>query len=329
MRFEWPLVLLALLALPLAAGAYAALERRRARFALRFTNLDVLLAIMPSASPARRRFAPAALFLLALALALVALARPHVVHSQPRPQATVVLVIDTSGSMVASDVRPTRLAAAQEAVQRFVRKLPGRFQVGVVTFSSGPRVLVPITDDHDAALHGLEHLTAFGGTAIGDAIARAVALLRPAATVKRGSASAAAPRSFPPSAIVLLSDGSQNRGRLLALEGAALAKKNRIPVYTVALGTAGGTLRLAFGGTVDYLPVPPDPGTLRQIAEKTGGLFFAAGSSDRLNAVYQRLATRLSIRRTYREATYAFLGASSVLLVAAGVLSALWLPRLP
>ncbi|MFL5962542.1 MAG: vWA domain-containing protein [Gaiellaceae bacterium] len=330
MTFEWPLSLLALLALPLAAIAYAAVERRRARFALRFTNVDVLLELMPTPPPARRRFAPAALFLLALALAVVALARPHVVRSEPRPQATVVLVIDTSGSMVAGDVQPTRLGAAQEAVRRFVRRLPRHFQVGIVAFSSGPRVLVPITDDHEVALHGLERLTAFGGTAIGDAIRRAVELLRPGSTDTRSSSSVDLTRqSFPPSAIVVLSDGSQNRGRLPALEGATLAKKRGIPVYTVALGTAGGTLRMSYAGTVERLPVPPDPGTLRQIAERTGGRFYAAGSSDRLNAVYERLATRLSVRRTQREATSAFLGASSVLLVAAGVLSALWLPRLP
>jgi Ca-activated chloride channel family protein len=330
MRFEWPLALLALLAVPLAAVAYAAVERRRARFALRFTNVDLLLELMPTPPPAWRRFTPAAVFLLALALAVVALARPHVVRSEPRPQATVVLVIDTSGSMVAGDVQPTRLGAAQEAVRRFVRRLPRHFQVGIVAFSSGPRVLVPITDDHEVAQQALDRLTAFGGTAIGDAIRRAVELLRPGSTDRRSSSSVSpAPQTFPPSAIVVLSDGSQNRGRLPALEGAALAKKRGIPVYTVALGTAGGTLRVSVAGTVERLPVPPDPGTLRQIAERTGGRFYAAGSSDRLNAVYERLASRLSVRRIEREATYAFLGASSVLLVASGVLSALWLPRLP
>jgi Ca-activated chloride channel family protein len=330
MTFEWPLALLALLALPIAAVAYAAVERRRARYALRFTNVDLLLELMPAPPPARRRFAPAALFLLALALAVVALARPHVVRSEPRAQATVVLVIDTSGSMVADDVQPTRLGAAQEAVRRFIGRLPRHFQVGIVAFSSGPRVLVPVTEDHDLAMHGLEQLTAFGGTAIGDAIRRAVELLRPGTAGQRSSSSVrTGQQSFPPSAIVVLSDGSQNRGRLPALAGAALAKKRGIPVYTVALGTAGGVLRVSYAGAVERLPVPPDPATLRQIAETTGGRFYAAGTSDRLNAVYERLATRLSVRKTQREATYAFLGASSVLLVAAGVLSALWLPRLP
>jgi Ca-activated chloride channel family protein len=253
-----------------------------------------------------------------------------VVRSEPRPQATVVLVIDTSGSMVAGDVQPTRLGAAQEAVRRFVRRLPRHFQVGIVAFSSGPRVLVPITDDHEVAQQGLERLTAFGGTAIGDAIRRAVELLRPGSSDRRSSSSVSPPpQAFPPSAIVVLSDGSQNRGRLPALEGAALAKRRGIPVFTVALGTAGGTLRVSVAGTAERLPVPPDPGTLRQIAERTGGQFYAAGSSGRLNAVYERLASRLSFTRTEREATFAFLGASSVLLVASGVLSALWLPRLP
>src|SRR4029450_4551766 len=122
----------------------------------------------------RRRFVPPALFALALAVALVGVARPEIAHSVAREQATVIMVIDTSGSMVANDVAPTRLAAAQEGTRKFVKRLPGRFQGGLVTFSSQPRVTVPVTDDHDLIVQSLEHITPFGGTAIGDAIAQAV-----------------------------------------------------------------------------------------------------------------------------------------------------------
>jgi Ca-activated chloride channel family protein len=325
MRFEWPLALLALALVPVAAAAYVLVERRRSRFALRFPNVEVLSAIAPPPSPPWRRFAPPALFLLAIAVALVALARPQVARSVQREQATIVLVIDTSGSMVANDVQPTRLGAAREAVRRFVRKLPGRFRVGLVTFASEPRVAIPVTDDHTLATQGLEHLTPFGGTALGDAIARAVDLIRPA----RGGPATPQARPAAPAAIILLSDGAQNRGRLLPLEGATLAKKLRIPVYTVALGTAGGTIRISDGGFSQVLSVPPDPRTLKQIALETKGTFYSAASSARLNSVYEGLASRLSARRSYQEATSLFLGGASVLLVAAGVLSALWLPRLP
>ena len=326
MRFEWPLALLSLALVPLAAFAYVLVERRRSRFALRFPNVEVLSAIGPPPSPPWRRFAPPALFLLAIAVALVALARPQVARSVQREQATIVLVIDTSGSMVANDVQPTRLGAAREAVRRFLRKLPDRFRVGIVRFASEPRVAIPVTNDHTLASQGLDHLTPFGGTALGDGIARAVELIRPA-----GAGPAAASRAGPatPSAIVLLSDGAQNRGRLLPLEGAALAKKLKIPVYTVALGTAGGTIRISDGGFTQVLSVPPDPRTLKQIALETRGTFYSAASSARLNAVYEGLASRLSARRSYHEATSLFLGGASVLLLAAGVLSALWLPRLP
>jgi Ca-activated chloride channel family protein len=325
MRFEWPFALVALAVVPVAAVAYVLVERRRARFALRFTNLDVLASVVP-ARPSRRRLVPPGLLALALAVTLVALARPQVARSVQREQATVVLVVDTSGSMVANDVRPTRLAAAQEAVRRFLRKLPGRFRVGIVTFSTEPRVTIPITDDHALAAQGVDHLTAFGGTAIGDAIRRAVEILVKGAAPAAGGVGA---RSLPPSAIVLLSDGAQNRGQLQPLQGAALAKKLRVPVFTVALGTAEGTIRISDSGFSQVISVPPDPQTLKEIALETGGHFYAVASGARLNSVYEGLASRLSVKREYREATFVFLGVSALLLVGAGLASALWLPRLP
>jgi len=327
-RFDWPVALAALALIPLALVAYVLVERRRARFALRFTNLEVLASVLPARGAApRRRFIPPALFALALAAALVGVARPAVARSIPREQATVILVIDTSGSMVANDVEPTRLAAAQEAVRKFVGKLPGRFRVGMVAFSSQARVAVPITDDHDLAAQGVEHLTPYGGTAIGDAIGRSLELLEQSA--KTGGVALQPGAKVPPAAIVLLSDGAQNRGQLQPIEAALRAKRLKIPVYTVALGTANGSIRISDGAFQQVVSVPPDPRTLKQIALETGGQFYAAASSAKLNAVYRTLASRLSTRREYREATYLFLGASALLLLGAGALSALWLPRLP
>jgi Ca-activated chloride channel homolog len=328
-RFAWPLALAGIALVPLAAAAYVLVERRRARFALRFTNLEVLASVVP-AKPPRRGLVPPALFGLALMVAIVAVARPATARSVNRKQATVVLVIDTSGSMVANDVQPSRLAAAQEAVRRFVKRLPGHFQVGMVAFSSEARVAIPITDDHELASQGLEHLNAFGGTALGDALARAIDLLRRAG--KSGAASPAQPGAagkIPPSAIVLLSDGAQNRGQLQPMQAALRAKRFKIPIYTVALGTPNGSIKITDGAFSETITVPPDPQTLKQIALETGGRAYAAGSGARLNAVYDKLASRLSARRVYREATSVFLGISAALLLSAGVLSAFWLPRLP
>ncbi len=332
MRFDWPIAFAALALVPLAGVVYVLIERRRARFALRFTNLDVLASIAPEAAP-RRRFVPPALFGLALVAALAAVARPEVVRSIPREQATVILVVDTSGSMVANDVQPSRLSAAQEAVRRFMKRLPGRFQVGMVTFSSQPRVAVPITGDHQLVVGSLDRLTPFGGTAIGDAIGRALQLLRAATGKATGPGAATSPsvagQGVPPSAIVLLSDGSQNRGRLQPLAAALRAKQLKVPVYTVALGTPGGSIHITDGAFSQVIAVPPDPKTLKQIALETGARSYAAASAERLNAVYDNLASRLSSRREYREATSYLLGASAVLLLGAGLASALWLPRLP
>jgi Ca-activated chloride channel family protein len=255
-------------------------------------------------------------------------ARPAVARDVPREQATVILVIDTSGSMVANDVEPSRLAAAQEAVRRFVGKLPGRFRVGMIAFSSQARVAIPITDDRDLASQGLQHLVAFGGTALGDAIGRSVKLLQESA--RTGGVNVLPPGAkVPPAAIVLLSDGAQNRGRLQPIQAALQAKKLKIPIYTVALGTATGTIKISDGGFTQVINVPPDPATLRQIALETGGQFYAAASSARLNAVYNSLASRLSTRREYTEATYLFLGGAALLLLGAGAASFAFLPRLP
>lgn len=330
MRLGWPLALVALALIPAAIAGYALVEKRRARFALRFTNLEVLASIAPAAA-SWRRFVPPALLLLALTVTLFSLARPQVARSVNREQATIVLVVDTSGSMVANDVRPNRLAAAQEAVRRFVGKLPGRFRVAIVAFSSEPRVTLPVTDDHELATQGLSHMIAFGGTALGDALGRAVDVLRTAPNpAGDGAQSPAVPgQPLPPSAIVLLSDGAQNRGRLQPLQGARRAKQLAIPVFTVALGTESGTIRVADGNFAQTLSVPPDPETLKRIALETGGQFYSAASGNRLNSVYEGLASRLSTRREYQEATFALLAVSALLLVGAGVASVFWLPRLP
>ena len=188
--------------------------------------------------------------------------------------------------MVANDVEPSRLSAAQEALRRFVGKLPGRFRVGMIAFSSQARVAVPITEDRDLVLQGFEHMVPFGGTAIGDAVARALRLLQDRCA-RVGVNVLPSGAKVPPAAIVLMSDGAQNRGRLQPIQAALRAKKLKIPVYTVALGTPSGTIKISDGrGHADYLGSARPADAEADRARDAAAQFYAAASSARLNAVY-------------------------------------------
>ena len=338
MSFGHPLLLLTLLVIPCAAVLFLRVERRRARYAVRFTNLEVLAGV--SHGVPWRRYLPPAVFLLALATTLVALARPHVPTLVPGDNATVILVIDDSGSMHAEDVKPTRLAAAQEAVRAFLDKVPGRVRVGLIVFSGEPSIATPPTTDHDlvrSAVDTIGDFPGFGGTAIGDALAAAVDLAKksaPAPSPKPAGQTisfsvAAAPTAKTPVSILFLSDGSQTRGDLQPLDGAALAKEARIPVFTIALGTPEGTLTRSFNGDVRTIPVPPDPATLQAIAATTGGSFFAARSAEAVKSAYARLGSQIARKPGTREVTAVFLAIAAAILTGAMLLSLLWSPRLP
>ncbi len=340
MTFERPLLLLTLLVVPLALALYVLSERRRMRYAIRFTNLDVLAGVVGGGY--RRRFVPLALFLLALAALCIGMARPQHTTLVPRDRATVILVIDVSRSMEAKDVKPSRIGAATAAVRTFLDRVPGRLQVGLIAFAGDPAVATPPTTNHDLvrkSLDTIQWFPSFGGTAIGDALAAAVKLGQQAVTGDNGnlaSASTAAPDTPTHGlvSILFLSDGAQTRGQLEPSQGADLAKAAGIPVYTVALGTPNGSLDLNGGGFSgpfggNRIPVPPDPETLRAIAVRTGGQFFAAQSAKSLQSAYSKLGSHLGRKPGRSEITYGFLAAAAMLLVAAGVLSALWSPRLP
>lgn len=334
MSFQWPLMLLVLLLVPAVLAGYLALARRRARYAVRFTNLDVLAAVTGSSS-SWRRWVPPVLFLVALALALAALARPRVNVTVASERANIVVVVDTSGSMLAKDVKPTRLAAAQQAVRRFMRRLPKQFRVALVAFSSEAQVVAPFTRDREVFEQSLDFLYPGRGTAIGDALARSVEVIREDTPAAEAGDPAPAPSSRatgnqrPMSVIVFLSDGYQTRGVLEPLEGAQRAKSFGIPVYTVALGTPNGEVTFDRGLFTRAIPVPPDPVTMRAIARITGGQFFEAKDRARVNTIYEQLGSRLGRTSAKREATYAFLGGSALLLLGAGLLSVRWLQRLP
>jgi Ca-activated chloride channel homolog len=329
-RIDWPLGLLALLLVPLAVLGYLAIDRRRARYAIHYTNIEVLASVA-SASPRWRSYAAPAVALLALTCALAAIARPEVQMTVASEQASIALTVDTSGSMAADDVKPTRLGAAEEAIRRFLGEIPKKYRVGLVTFSSEPFVVSPLTQDRKRLLQALQYdLFPGQGTAIGDALARSVELLQPVAAdgdaaPTGGSSTGPRDPGKPLSAILLLSDGAQTRGTLQPLQGAARAKSYGIPVYTVALGTPNGTLNR--GGFAR--PVPPDPTTLRQIALATGGEFFATQDEAHLNAVYKDLASRLGRKKEWHELSFVLVGLAAVLALGAGALSLLWNQRLP
>jgi Ca-activated chloride channel homolog len=342
--FDRPLLLLTLLVVPAAIALYVLAERRRMRYAIRFTNLDVLAGVVGGRR--WRQYVPAALFLLALAALCVGMARPERNTLVPRDRATVILVVDVSRSMEARDVKPTRLGAAMEAVRTFLDRVPDRLQIGLIAFAGEPAVAVPVTANHQLVHEALETLRwfpSFGGTAIGDALAEAVRVGQEAIGAGDGNLAAATAAPSDESkglvSILFLSDGAQTRGDLLPLDGAARAKAAGIPVYTVALGTPHGTLRFGsrgfgspnspFGGPSRRVPVPPDPETLRAIAAQTGGQFYAAKSAESLEAAYSNLGSRLGRKPGRTEITYGFIGGAAVLLLAAGLLSARWSPRLP
>jgi Ca-activated chloride channel family protein len=318
--FGSPLLLLGLLALPLIVLGWRYLQRRPARYPVRYTNLDVLAGVVES-TRSWRRYAGLALFLLALTALLVGFARPKMDRLADREEATVVLVIDVSGSMQAEDVKPTRLEAAQEVVRDFLGGLPKRFQVGVVAFSETAEVAAPASEDRQLAIDAVDFLYPQRGTAIGDGVARGVEVAR--------AADAGSAGRVRPAAILLLSDGSQTEGRLLPLEGAARAKSFKIPVYTVALGTPEGVVEFnRFGGT-RIIPVPPDKPTMRQIAATTGGRFYEAESAGDLKEAYDNMGSLVSKVKRKEEVTYAFLGGGLVLLLAAAGIAIVTFPRLP
>jgi Ca-activated chloride channel family protein len=310
MSFGSPLLLLALLVVPAVLLFAVAMERRRARYPVAFTNLELLAGLVEERR-SWRRYIPVGLLLLALAFAAAALAKPRTHVSVADQNATVVLVVDVSGSMRANDVEPTRLDAAVGAMRTFLDKLPRQFKVGLVAFSSEPEVLSPPTSDRVAVRDALGYLEPEAGTAIGDGLQTGVKLIT---TSLARDGVIHKPGKDLPAAIVLLSDGAQNRGILQPLQAAANAKAAGIRVYTVALGTPGGQVSFGFGLYVNHIPVPPDPPTMRAIARATGGTMYTAQTSSGVSKIYKTLGSSLG-RRTKKENVASWFAAVSAVLL--------------
>jgi Ca-activated chloride channel homolog len=258
--------------------------------------------------PGWRRHAPLALAWLAIAALIGALARPQVSIAVPAEQATIVLTMDHSGSMAATDVSPSRLTAALDAGDAFLDKVPKRVRVGGVVFDNVAEAVQSPTTDRATLREALKQaMKPSGGTATGDALAASLQMIKTAG--KKA-----------PGAIVLLSDGKETHGRD-PLPVADEAKRLGIPIYTVALGTAAGTLP---NGDA----VPPDTVTLEQIADRSGGQSFTAADTDALSEVYKKLGSEVAMKQEPREVTAGFAGGAAILLLLGGGLSLRWFRRL-
>ena len=314
-RFDWPIALAALAALPILVAVYIDRDRRRVASQAEFGNPDLIPNVVDR-SPGRLRYLPPLTLLVALVFLIVGVARPHATVNVKREEATIILAIDVSRSMKANDVEPTRLDAARVAAKTFLDQVPDKFQVGVVSFATRAVVGVAPTADRSLVVSALDTLKPGEGTAIGDAVALSLLVGQP-----KGENVQAPPRS-----IVVISDGAQDGGRIQPDEAVAQAKKLGVPVYTVLVGTEAGVVEEEVtGGFRRIIRVPANPETLQQVAAGTGGEFFAAPDAEGLQKVYDELGSRLGTRKQDREITDLFAALAAGLLLVGGVTSAFFL----
>ncbi|MBV9607759.1 MAG: VWA domain-containing protein [Solirubrobacterales bacterium] len=317
MTFLHPLTLLALLAIPLLIWWYVGQQRRRAAAAAAFAAPKLVPSVAPR-QPRWRRHAPMLVFAIALATLILAAARPQRVVAVPIDTASIILANDTSGSMASTDVAPDRLQAAERAARQFLASVPGSVRVGLLEFNTHVSLLQSPTTDHALVKSALAQLKITGGTAIGDAIRTSLRTLT--ANQKAGA-------KQPPAAIVLLSDGSNDVGSD-PISAAQQAAADHIPIYTVVLGTAHGTVTEKRASGTVTVPVPPDPSQLAQIASVSHGKSFTATDANKLSTVYQHLGAELSHKKIKREITSSFAGGGLALLLLGGVASLTWFGRL-
>ncbi len=317
--FLAPARLWLLLGVAALIGVYVFLQFRRPRFTVRFSNLDLLDKLAPK-RPGWRRHIGSALFALALSSMVVAFAQPVMTLKVPRERSTVIIAIDTSLSMAATDVQPSRLEAAQTAAIEFVNTLPKKLNIGLVSFAGTARLLVPPTQDRAPISTAIEGLKLDKATAIGDAVALSLDVIADQAVgVKDGT---------PDAAIVLVSDGETTVG-LPTADSIPLAKAAGIPVTTIAYGTSAGTITVDEDGDgVGQLTrVPVNVEELRGLAEGTGGTAYTAESASDLSSVYKNLGSTIGLQEEQSDVSYRFVGAALLLLFVAAGTSLRWSGR--
>ncbi len=308
----WLMVLVAAL-----AAAYVVLQVRRKTYTVKFTNLALLDSIAPK-RPGWRRHVPASIVVLCLASLVTGLARPARTEKVPRERATIIMAIDTSLSMKADDVSPNRLEAAKRAALTFVNILPARLNVGLVTFNGAAQVRIPPTLDRGPLRDSIRSIQLGERTAIGEAIYASLDAIKAAPPGPKGVRV--------PARIVLMSDGETTTGRPDA-QAAAEAKKQQVPVSTIAFGTDHGEISVP--GQPLPVPVRVNPDALARIAQTTGGSAFTAVSAGELKKVYQDIGSSVGFVKTFRDITPWFLGIALVLLFLSSTLSLAWFARLP
>jgi len=343
MTFLWPAALVFLVAVPVLLGLYVWSQRRRRRYALRYASLSLVKEAL-GRGPGIKRHIPPALYLVALVFMLIALARPVTVVKVPSEEGTVILAIDVSLSMRATDIRPDRLSAAKAAAIAFVLKQGENVKIGVVSFATDASIVQPPTTDHDMVIAAIDRLRLQRATAIGRAILTSLDAIveadgggegdlpsavltqpqdpnapqKPVKTAVPGAAKA-------PASIILLTDGQNNQfPPPLAILDQAISRGIR--VYTVGVGTSAGAVLSLEGRSIR---TSLDETTLKQIAQDTDAEYFLATSDADLKKVYENLSTQLVIRNEKTEVTALFTLVAAVLSVVAGGLSLLWFNRLP
>lgn len=305
--FENPALLWLLLLIPLLIAGYIFAMSRKNRKGMRFTNTSMLQAVLGKQSQWRRHVA-FALALFSLITLTVAFAKPLGEALVPRERATVVIVIDTSLSMQAVDVEPSRLEAAQSAAREFVDSLPDKYNVSLVSMAGNTKIVVPPTLDHGAVKRGIDILELSDSTAIGDGIATAMQALDAAPKDPTD------PDADIPGAIVLLSDGENTTGQA-PLQEAAAAGERGVPIYTIAYGTENGYVDL--DGNRE--PVPVNHDQMRQIAELSQGQYFAAATPEELSVVYGNIGSSVGYVTRFQEITARFAGLGLVFAVVAAL----------
>jgi Ca-activated chloride channel family protein len=321
MSFTAPILLICLLAVPVAVAAYLWLDDRRDARASAWAPAP-LLGNMVERPPAWRRHLPVILLLAGLTLLLVGFARPNATITVKKQDATVVLVLDVSGSMAAKDSKPTRLAAARAAANRYIDDLPSGYRMSVITFSDHTTLASPPTHDLDRVRMVLARArTGPQGTALADAVARGVAVAR-AVPAKPGS-------KRPPAVVVAFSDGGQTAGRVTPQQAAQQARTAGIPVTTVSVGTTDGIVEQPVkGGFTERIQVPVKPEVLQTIARTSGGQFVAGARSADPKATYHELGSRVGHRRKEVEVTSVAAAGGLVFMLAGAALSGVWFRRI-
>ncbi|MDP2064712.1 MAG: VWA domain-containing protein [Burkholderiaceae bacterium] len=345
MTFFWPQFLWLLLALPVLVLLYLWLMRRKKKLALRFASLSIVKEAMGT-SQGLRRHLPPALFLLAIGIMLLAAARPFAVVTLPLQQETIILAMDVSGSMRATDVLPNRLVASQNAAKAFLGDLPRSVRVGIVAFAGTAQVVQPPTLSREDLVAAIDRFQLQRATAIGSAIVVSLTELFPDAGIDLAAMTYGSPRnkglaidserkekkpftpvapgSYGSAAIILLTDGQRTTG-VDTMEAAKLAADRGVRIYTVGVGTVDGET-IGFEGW--SMRVRLDEETLKAVAEKTRAEYFYAGSAADLKKVYETLSSRLTVEKKETEISGLLaLAAAALALLSAG-LSLLWFNRI-